>query len=343
MYDTNVNRGALRHTGHCFATHTIKNFKNFGCTIRYFIFILIYIIIMRILFTSGTFDCFHYGHLSILERAKALCDVLIVGVNSDKSVLERKNRIPQLDQNERLYIVSSIPWIFASFIHEPSQNVEVANYYNAFFILGDDYVNMYDDDAFHRGVCFLPRSPSISTTDLLSSVVKPKRKVILFDLDNVIVDWESAFFTKFPHLERSKRLNGWDIYDCFPDENLDIMNDNHFYLNMHPKPGALEMLDIVARLHQYEIFIVSSPARKCHQSASDKLTWILNNLGSAWVERTILTFDKTRVIGDFLVDDKPNITGSIESPTWKQIVFGAVYNQSRVSWDNLIYHLMSAS
>ena len=40
----------------------------------------------RIVFTNGCFDILHYGHISYLNRAKALGDVLVVGLNSDASV-----------------------------------------------------------------------------------------------------------------------------------------------------------------------------------------------------------------------------------------------------------------
>lgn len=44
----------------------------------------------RIGFTNGCFDILHYGHASILVRARALCDRLIVGLNSDASVARLK-------------------------------------------------------------------------------------------------------------------------------------------------------------------------------------------------------------------------------------------------------------
>jgi len=40
----------------------------------------------RIVFTNGVFDLLHVGHLRYLQRARALGDVLIVGLNSDRSV-----------------------------------------------------------------------------------------------------------------------------------------------------------------------------------------------------------------------------------------------------------------
>ncbi len=36
--------------------------------------------------TNGCFDILHSGHLSYLERARSMCDILIVGVNDDESV-----------------------------------------------------------------------------------------------------------------------------------------------------------------------------------------------------------------------------------------------------------------
>jgi D-beta-D-heptose 7-phosphate kinase/D-beta-D-heptose 1-phosphate adenosyltransferase len=41
---------------------------------------------IRIGFTNGCFDIVHFGHINLLRKCKEMCDVLIVGLNSDKSV-----------------------------------------------------------------------------------------------------------------------------------------------------------------------------------------------------------------------------------------------------------------
>ncbi len=64
---------------------------------------------LRIVLTSGTFDLFHIGHAQYLEKAKALGDVLIVGVDSDAKVKERKGPSrPIVPETERVLILSHV-------------------------------------------------------------------------------------------------------------------------------------------------------------------------------------------------------------------------------------------
>ncbi len=59
-------------------------------------------------YTTGVFDMFHVGHLRILERAKAHCDRLIVGVSTDELVQSYKNKRPIIPQADRMEIVRAI-------------------------------------------------------------------------------------------------------------------------------------------------------------------------------------------------------------------------------------------
>lgn len=62
----------------------------------------------KIVFTSGSWDLFHIGHLNILERSKALGDKLIVGVSTDELIEEYKGMTPVIPFEERARIVGSI-------------------------------------------------------------------------------------------------------------------------------------------------------------------------------------------------------------------------------------------
>lgn len=62
--------------------------------------------------TNGCFDLLHLGHLAILSEAKAQGDVLIVGLNSDRSVklLKGPDR-PVVPEEERAEILLSLEWV----------------------------------------------------------------------------------------------------------------------------------------------------------------------------------------------------------------------------------------
>ena len=76
----------------------------------------------RIVFTNGCFDLLHIGHIRYLERAKALGDILVVGVNSDDSVQNLKGpQRPILTEEERAEILSGLWCVdYISIFNEPT-------------------------------------------------------------------------------------------------------------------------------------------------------------------------------------------------------------------------------
>jgi len=63
---------------------------------------------MRTVLTFGTFDVLHVGHVSILERARALGDRLVVGVSSDALNLAKKGRRPVYPEADRLRLIAAL-------------------------------------------------------------------------------------------------------------------------------------------------------------------------------------------------------------------------------------------
>ncbi|MGL5549112.1 MAG: adenylyltransferase/cytidyltransferase family protein [Culicoidibacterales bacterium] len=63
---------------------------------------------MKIGYTTGVFDMFHIGHLNILQRAKAECDYLIVGVSTDELVEAYKSKKTVVPYVERCAIVEAL-------------------------------------------------------------------------------------------------------------------------------------------------------------------------------------------------------------------------------------------
>ncbi|MDQ3022232.1 MAG: D-glycero-beta-D-manno-heptose 1-phosphate adenylyltransferase [Bacteroidota bacterium] len=63
----------------------------------------------KIVFTNGCFDILHKGHISYLNEAKSMGDVLIVGVNSDSSVRKLKGEgRPVNNENDRAFLLDNL-------------------------------------------------------------------------------------------------------------------------------------------------------------------------------------------------------------------------------------------
>ena len=63
----------------------------------------------KVVFTNGCFDLVHAGHIDYLNKAKALGDVLIIGLNTDNSVKRIKgDKRPIINEDERAEILSSL-------------------------------------------------------------------------------------------------------------------------------------------------------------------------------------------------------------------------------------------
>lgn len=65
-----------------------------------------------IVFTNGVFDILHSGHVQLLQQAKQLGDVLVVGINSDASVRRLKGRSRPINhERDRLAVVAALDWV----------------------------------------------------------------------------------------------------------------------------------------------------------------------------------------------------------------------------------------
>lgn len=71
----------------------------------------------KIITTNGVFDILHPGHVSYLEEAKRLGDVLIVGVNSDASVkMNKDDKRPINDEKSRAHVLAALESVDYVFI-----------------------------------------------------------------------------------------------------------------------------------------------------------------------------------------------------------------------------------
>ena len=80
----------------------------------------------RIVFTNGTFDILHLGHVTYLQKAKTFGDVLVIGVNTDRSVKTYKdpNR-PVNPQQDRIKVLTALACVDYAILFDESTPLEL--------------------------------------------------------------------------------------------------------------------------------------------------------------------------------------------------------------------------
>jgi len=95
-----------------------------------------------ILFTNGCFDLLHYGHISMLKHCKDMADIVIVGVNSDKSVkrLKGDNR-PIIGQYYRTKVLESVRYVDQVMLFDEDTPINLINKIKPdILVKGGDYI-----------------------------------------------------------------------------------------------------------------------------------------------------------------------------------------------------------
>ncbi len=173
-----------------------------------------------------------------------------------------------------------------------------------------------------------------------------KLERILVDQDDVLADFQGNFLRiwrerypkrQFVPIEERKHFMLEKDYasEYEPDIN-EILSSPGFFRSMPPIEGAIEAVKEIKNKY-CEVFICTSPLR-VYQNSIEKYEWVEQYLGPEWIEKIILTKDKTLVRGDILIDDKPIIKG-IATPAWEHILYTQPYNKGltdrrHLTWKN---------
>ncbi|MFZ1807919.1 MAG: D-glycero-beta-D-manno-heptose 1-phosphate adenylyltransferase [Cyclobacteriaceae bacterium] len=96
----------------------------------------------KIVFTNGCFDILHLGHVDYLEKAAALGDRLVIGLNTDDSVSRFKGpERPIQDQNSRARILSSLQFVdMVVLFNEDSPLELISSLIPDILVKGSDYL-----------------------------------------------------------------------------------------------------------------------------------------------------------------------------------------------------------
>ena len=141
-----------------------------------------------VVFTNGVFDLLHVGHLRYLRAARALGDLLVVGVNDDAGVARLKGPgRPVVPQEERAELLAALdPVDYVTLFGEETASALVAALRPDVYVKGGDYAAGAGDAGkplpeaevvrgYGGGVRVIPLTPGRSTTALIERARNAER------------------------------------------------------------------------------------------------------------------------------------------------------------------------
>lgn len=151
-------------------------------------------------FTSGVFDILTAGHVDYLAKARAICDYLIVGVNSDLSASGQKENRPIIAEDQRIAVIAGLKSVDAAFLFDDRRNrtnLEILrpDFYIKGGVYSKDQLTSSDVVESYGGeVKLIPVEHSVSTTQIVNHILatqtlstsKKTQKAVLVDRDGTI-------------------------------------------------------------------------------------------------------------------------------------------------------------
>ena len=199
----------------------------------------------RVGFTSGVFDILHPGHVAYLEQAKALVDILIVGLNSDSSVRANKgNSRPINAEQERAQVIAGLASVDHVFVFsERNNNTNVELLKPDLYIKAGDYSpeklsSKQLVESYGGQVALVPFVEGRSTTGVIEKIqaahISQEGPAVAYEL-------RPAVF-----LDRDGTIN----------EHIEYLSDPHGFA---PIPGAFAAIKRLRDLGYRIVIITNQP------------------------------------------------------------------------------------
>jgi 5'(3')-deoxyribonucleotidase len=185
---------------------------------------------------------------------------------------------------------------------------------------------------------------------------------ILKDMDGVETNWDSAMHKKFQQYLPEftylspKERTFWEITENYPTEHLELIRsfwyEPGFFLSLEPMSGSVESTEWMIE-QGFAVTFCTSPlysddpkvVNRCIDEKREYLYEVYKHIvtpGEFFSPKSPIQFidayDKTRIHGHVLIDDKPDISGVMQ-PTWKHLLFSEGYPfsdhmiRTRINWD----------
>ena len=128
----------------------------------------------KIVFTNGCFDIIHKGHVRYLRQARKLGDVLIVGLNSDRSVALIKPGRPINSEKDRAEVLAALCMVdYVTIFNETTPYTLIRSLRPDVLVKGGDWKKeeiVGSDIA--KETYSLPYVKGISTTEIIKKIIK---------------------------------------------------------------------------------------------------------------------------------------------------------------------------
>lgn len=126
-------------------------------------------------FTNGCFDILHPGHIEMFFYAKSISEKLVVGIDSDRRVSEKKGENRPINTSEiRKYMLLSIKYVDEVYVFDSDSELKnlVKLISPDIMVVGSDWKNKkVIGSNYAKEVRFFERLPEYSTTKTIQSIV----------------------------------------------------------------------------------------------------------------------------------------------------------------------------
>ena len=130
---------------------------------------------MKKVFVNGTFDILHCGHLELLNYAKSYGDYLIVAIDTDERVKEKKGSSrPIHNQDERSFFLRMLKPVNQVELFSTDEELEnlIKEFNPDIMIVGSDYKNKrVIGSEYAKKLLFFDRIDGYSTTQIIQSII----------------------------------------------------------------------------------------------------------------------------------------------------------------------------
>lgn len=148
-----------------------------------------------------------------------------------------------------------------------------------------------------------------------------KKQRIHIDMDHCAVDFElgkQKWLTEFPD-------------EKYPHSHLE------FWINLEPMPGFLDALKQLEEM--YDVFLLTAPSLRNRACWTGKSIWVFNHLGAKYLEKLIISYDKSQFSGTYLIDDG-NQNGQ-DKYNGQHIRFA--HSEQFSNWDKVVSYIQESS